>query len=292
MKSFVEYDQFDGIGLAKIIREKQISAVEVIEEAIRRAEELNPKLNAIITPMYDFAREAVKRIPPDALFYGVPFVLKDVHHALKGTPMRSGSELLKGFVPDYDAEIVKRFQNAGLVILGKTNTPEFKLVYFTEPEAFGPTRNPWNLDCSPGGSSGGSAAAVAARIVPLGSATDEGGSIRVPASYCGLFGLKPSRGRNPVGPDFDLEWDGISTSHVITRTVRDSAAILDAVSGPERGAPYTIIPPERSFAKEIDLEPAPLRICFHTRPAYGRKVHPECIKAVEKACRLLESMGA
>jgi len=291
MKSFVEYGQFDGVGLANLIREKQISPVEVIEEAIRRAEELNPKLNAIITPLYDFARETVKRIQPEALFYGVPFALKDVHHALKGTPMSSGSELLKGFVPEYDAEIVNRFKDAGLVILGKTNTPEFKLAYFTEPKAFGPTRNPWNLECSPGGSSGGSAAAVAARIVPLASATDEGGSIRVPASYCGLFGLKPSRGRNPVGPDFDQEWDGISTSHALTRTVRDSAAILDAVSGPERGAPYTIIPPERSFAQEIDLEPEHLRICFHTRPAYGRTVHPDCIQAVEKACKLLQSLG-
>ncbi len=291
MASFAEYDQFDGMGLARLVRDGEISGIELCEEAIRRAEALNPKLNAIITPLYDFAREAAGRSQSDAPFCGVPFLLKDAHHALKGFPMSSGSELLRNFVPQHDAEIVRRFKNAGLVILGKTNTPEFKLAYTTEPKAFGPTRNPWNLDYSAGGSSGGSAAAVAARIVPFASATDEGGSIRVPASYCGLFGLKPSRGRNPVGPDFDEEWDGMSTSHVITRSVRDSAAMLAAVSGPERGAPYGIFAPERPFIEEIHLEPGHLRIGYHTRSAYGKDVHPECIKAVDLACKLLESLG-
>lgn len=291
MTSFAEYDQFDGIGLAKLVRDREINAIELCEEAIRRAEALNPKLNAIITPLYDFAREAAKRLQADAPFCGVPFLLKDAHHALKGFAMSSGSALLKDFLPQNDAEIVKRFKNAGLVMLGKTNTPEFKLAYVTEPKAFGPTRNPWNPNCSPGGSSGGSAAAVAARIVPLASATDEGGSIRVPASCCGLFGLKPSRGRNPVGPDFNEEWDGMSTSHVVTRSVRDSAAMLDAVSGPEGGAPYGINAQEKSFFEVINLEPGHLRIGFHTRSAYGRKVHPECVKAVEQACKLLESLG-
>jgi amidase len=291
MTTFAEYDQFDGIGLAKLVKDGKISATELCEEAIRRAEHLNPKLNAIITPMYDYARNAAKHSQPDAPFCGVPFLLKDAHHALKGFAMSSGSELLKTFVPQYDAEIVSRFKNAGLVILGKTNTPEFKLAYVTEPKAFGPTRNPWNLDYSCGGSSGGSAAAVAACIVPFASATDEGGSIRVPASYCGLFGLKPSRGRNPVGPNFDEEWDGMSHSHVVTRSVRDSAAILDAVSGLENGAPYGISSPERPFIEEVNVEPKKLRIGFHTRSAFGREVHPECIKAVEQTCKLLESLG-
>jgi amidase len=241
--------------------------------------------------MYDYARNAAKHSPPDAPFGGVPFLLKDAHHALKGFAMSSGSELLKSFVPQYDAEIVSRFKNAGLVILGKTNTPEFKLAYVTEPKAFGPTRNPWNLDYSCGGSSGGSAASVAARIVPFASATDEGGSIRVPASYCGLFGLKPSRGRNPVGPNFDEEWDGMSYSHVVTRSVRDSAAMLDAVSGLENGAPYSISAPEKPFIEEVNIEPRKLRIGFNTRSAYGREVHPECIKAVAQTCKLLVSLG-
>jgi len=291
MSSFPEYDQFDGIGLAELIKEGKISSLEVCEEAIRRAESLNPKLNAIVTELYGLARETAKRSLSDAPFCGVPFLLKDAHHALKGFPMSCGSELLKTYVPQYEAEIVSRFKKAGLVILGKTNTPEFKLAYVTEPKAFGPTRNPWNLDYSSGGSSGGSAAAVAAGIVPFASATDEGGSIRVPASYCGLFGLKPSRGRNPVGPDFDGEWDGMSHSHVITRSVRDSAAMLDAVCGLENGAPYGISSKERPFIEEVDVAPGKLRIAFYLRPAYGKNIHPECVRAVEKTCALLEGLG-
>jgi len=291
MASFEEYDQYDGTGLAQLIRNGEVNATDLCEEAISRAETLNPKLNAIITPLYDYAREAARKLSSDATFAGVPFLLKDVHHALKGFAMSSGSALLKSYLPQNDSEIVSRFKRAGLVILGKTNTPEFKLAYVTEPKAFGITRNPWNLDCTPGGSSGGSAAAVAARIVPLASATDEGGSIRVPASCCGLFGLKPSRGRNPVGPDFDEDWDGMSTSHVVTRSVRDSAAILDAVSGIELGSPYCSTAQERPFSDEAKLDPEPLKICFHTRSAYGREVHPECKKAVQQTCKLLESLG-
>jgi amidase len=291
MASFPEYDQFDGTGLAALVREGKISSLEVCEEAIRRAEKLNPTLNAIVTKTYDLARETAKMSRSDATFGGVPFLLKDAHHALKGFPMSSGSVLLKTYAPQYDAEIVSRFKKAGLVILGKTNTPEFKLAYVTEPKAFGPTRNPWNLDYSCGGSSGGAAAAVAAGIVPFASATDEGGSIRVPASYCGLFGLKPSRGRNPVGPDFDAEWDGMSHSHVITRSVRDSAAMLDAVCGFENGAPYGIFNKERPFIDEVDCAPGKLRIAFYMRAAYGKNVHPECVRAVEQACALLKNLG-
>jgi amidase len=291
MASFPEYDQFDGTGLAELIKEGKISSLEVCEEAIRRAENLNPKLNAIVTKTYDLARETAKSSRGDAPFRGVPFLLKDAHHALKGFPMSCGSALLKTRAPQYDAEIVTRFKKAGLVILGRTNTPEFKLAYVTEPKAFGPTRNPWNLDYSCGGSSGGSAAAVAAGIVPFASATDEGGSIRVPASYCGLFGLKPSRGRNPVGPDFDEEWDGMSQSHVITRSVRDSAAMLDAVCGFENGAPYGIFNKERPFVEEVDIAPGKLRIAFYMRAAYGKNIHPECVRAVEQACTLLGSLG-
>ena len=291
MTSFPDYEKYDGIGLAKLVKDGDISSLELCEEAINRAEKLNPKLNAIVTTMYDFAREEAKHPKKDAKFGGVPFLLKDVHHALKGFTMSSGSVLLRNYVPEYNAEIVNRFKNAGLIILGKTNTPEFKLAYVTEPKAFGPTRNPWNLDYSCGGSSGGSASAVAAGIAPFASATDEGGSIRVPASYCGLFGLKPSRGRNPIGPDFDEEWDGLSHSHVVTRSVRDSAAMLDAISGFEYGAPYGIFNKERPFIEEVNIEPGNLKIAFHMRPAYGRNVHPECKKAIEHTCTLLENLG-
>jgi amidase len=291
MAAFPEYDQFDGTGLAALIKEGKISSLEVCEEAIRRAECLNPKLNAIVTKTYDLARETAKGSPSEAPFCGVPFLLKDAHHALQGFPMSCGSALLKTYTPQYDAEIVNRFKKAGLAILGKTNTPEFKLAYVTEPKAFGPTRNPWNLDYSCGGSSGGSAAAVAAGIVPFASATDEGGSIRVPASYCGLFGLKPSRGRTPVGPDFDEEWDGMSHSHVVTRSVRDSAAMLDAVSSFENGAPYGIFNKERPFIEEVEIAPGKLRISFCLRAAYGKNIHPECVKAVEQTCAVLTSLG-
>lgn len=291
MKSLKEYVKFDGLGLAELINERQIGFEELCEAAIARAEEINPRINAIITPLYDFARSVARQMRPGALFSGVPFLLKDAHHALKGFATSSGSNALKDKVDDNDAEIVKRFRETGLVILGKTSTPEFKLAGVTEPKAFGPTRNPWNTDYSPGGSSGGSAAAVAARIVPLASATDEGGSIRIPASYCGLFGLKPSRGRNPVGPDLSLEWGGMSTSHVISRSVRDSAAMLDAVSGPEPGGRYHSPDPGGAFLGELESDPKPLRIGYYTRPGFGRSVHPECVKAVENACRLLEGLG-
>ncbi len=291
MGNFAEYEQFDGMGLAELVRQGKITSMELCEEAISRAEKMNPKLNAIVAPLYDLARQTAARVRPEAPFSGVPFLLKDVHHALKGHVMSSGSRALKTHVADHDAEIVNRFKRAGLIIFGKTNTPEFKLASVTEPEAFGATRNPWNTAYSPGGSSGGSAAVVAARITPFASATDEGGSIRIPASYCGLFGLKPSRGRNPVGPDLSLTWGGMSTSHVITRTVRDSAAVLDAVSGPEPGGRCLPPTPEGTFLRALQSDPKPLKIGYHIRAAFGRQVHPECAKAVMNTCALLESLG-
>lgn len=291
MEKFAEYEQYDGVGLAALIRNGEIKAVDVCEEAIRRAEALNPNINAIITPLYEYARKATEELPVNGSFSGVPFLLKDAHHALKGAALSCGSALLKQDIAQTDAEIVRRFKQCGLVILGKTNTPEFKLSYVTEPKAFGVTRNPWNLEFTSGGSSGGSAAAVAARIVPLASGTDEGGSIRVPSSCCGLFGLKPSRGRNPVGPDFDMEWDGMSTSHVITRSVRDSAAILDAISGYEIGAPFWSPHHHKPFIEEVNVDPGPLSIGFHTRSAFGREVHAECKDAVIQTCMLLNELG-
>jgi amidase len=291
MSRFIEYQELDGLGLAELVRNGEISVKEVCEEAVLCAEELNPSLNAIITPMYDLVEKQLNNIPKDSPFAGVPMLLKDTHHDYKGTPMSQGCEALKGVVSDHDAEIVSRFKKAGLIVIGKTNTPEFKMGYITEPKAFGPTRNPWNIDYSCGGSSGGSAASVAARIVPIGSATDEGGSIRVPASYCGLFGLKPSRGRNPVGPDFKNEWNGMSHSHVVTRTVRDSAAILDAVSGPELGSPYAAPLPKKPFLEEVGQSPSPFRIAYSLKHVYGREIHPDCRKAVEETVSLLKDLG-
>jgi amidase len=291
MGEFKEYDQYDATGLAELIRKKEINAEEVCQEAISRIERLNDKLNAVITKMTDMVESQLKERTSDQSFYGVPFLLKDAHHAYKGAAMSQGCTALKGLVSDYDAEIVTRYKKAGLIILGKTNIPEFKMGYVTEPKAFGPTRNPWNTEYSSGGSSGGSAAAVAARIVPMASGTDEGGSIRVPSSYCGLFGLKPSRGRNPVGPDFSGEWDGISTSHVLTRSVRDSAAILDITHGWEPGSPYSAIPQKRPFLEELNQSPQKYRIAYTLRNAYGLEIHPQCCQAVLEAISLLKDLG-
>lgn len=241
--------------------------------------------------MFDQGRQTATQPLPEGPFTGVPLLLKDLHFAYAGVRMASGCKALKDYVPDQDCEIVVRFKKAGSVIIGKTNTPEFGLLGVTEPELFGPCRNPWNTDHTPGGSSGGSAAAVAARLVPMASGGDGGGSIRIPAAYCGLFGLKPSRGRNPSGPAHGSVWQGAVQNHVITRSVRDSAAMLDATQGPDIGAPYEIRPPARPYLEEAAKDPGKLRIAFNTKSPIGTPLHPECVKSVENAAHLLEKMG-
>lgn len=291
MAGFADYDRYDGLGLAGLIRTGAVSAREVCEEAIARIERLNPAVNAVVRPMFDYGRAALDAIDPGGPFAGVPFLLKDLLALVAGVPTSFGSKALQHSIPDHDSELVARFKRAGVVLLGKTNTPEFGLVAVTEPELFGPTRNPWNLDRTPGGSSGGSAAAVAAGMVPLAGGGDGGGSIRIPAAYCGLFGLKPSRGRTPTGPDFGEIWQGAVVEHVITRSVRDSAAMLDAVCAPDPGAPYTIAPPERPFLEEVSREPGRLRIAYCTASPLETAVHPECEKAALAAARLLHRLG-
>ncbi|MBW1783388.1 MAG: amidase [Deltaproteobacteria bacterium] len=291
MEPFKEYDQYDGLGLAELIRKKEISAQEVCETAIARIEALNPRLNAVVTPMYDHAREAIRQGLPEGPFTGVPFLLKDLMAAYAGVPLTNGSRAFKNYIPTRDSELVIRFKRAGTVILGKTNTPEFGLLGVTEPELHGPTRNPWNMDHTPGGSSGGSAAAVASGMVPLASGGDGGGSIRIPSACCGLFGLKTTRDRNPTGPEVGAVWQGAVIEHVISRTVRDSAAMLDATRGPDIGAPSILPPPERPYLKEMDQDPGPLTIAFTTRSPLHTPVHPECVKGVEETVRLLETLG-
>lgn len=291
MTRFKEYDQYDALGLAELIRKKEVSPADVCEEAIERIESLNPKLNAVVTPMFDLARRQSQKISSDGPFAGVPFLLKDLIAAFAGVPLTSGSRACRNFVPDHDSELVRRFKKAGVVILGKTNTPEFGLVGYTEPELHGPTRNPWNTNHTPGGSSGGSAAAVAAGMVPMASGGDGGGSIRIPASYCGLFGLKPSRGRTPTGPDFGEISQGAVVEHVISRSVRDSAAMLDATCSPDIGAPYIIMQPERPYLEEIKREPGRLKIAFNVRSPVDTPVHPEYIQAVKDTALLLEKLG-
>jgi amidase len=291
MIDFKEYDRYDGLGLAELIRTRQVSASEVCEAAVARIERFNPMLNAVVTPLFESGRRTIALGPPAGAFQGVPFLLKDLLAALAGAPLSFGCRALRGFVPDHDSELVRRFKDTGVVILGKTNTPEFGLVAYTEPELFGPTRNPWNPGCTPGGSSGGTAAAVAAGMVPLAGGGDGGGSIRIPAAYCGLFGLKPSRGRNPAGPDFGELWQGAVVEHVITRSVRDSAAMLDATAGADAGAPFVIAPPERPYIEEIRREPGRLRIAFNLHSPIGTAVHPENEKAVLQTALVLRRLG-
>jgi amidase len=291
MGGFPEYERHDATGLAELVQKGEVTAAELCEEAIDRVEKLNPQLNAVVTKMYGQGRETAAQTGATGPFAGVPFLLKDLMFDYAGVPTSRGCKTFKNVVLDHDCELVTRYKKAGVVILGKTNTPEFGLMGITEPELFGPCRNPWNTDHTPGGSSGGSAAAVAAGIVPFAAGGDGGGSIRIPASCCGLFGLKPSRGRNPSGPDHGIAWQGAVQDHVITRSVRDSAAMLDATHGVDQGAPFEIRPPDGRYREAMDLEPQALKIAFNTRSPIGTAVHPECVQAVEATAKLLEELG-
>jgi amidase len=291
MSGFEDYAKYDGLGLAELVRKTEVQPSELVEEAIRRIEQLNPQVNAVIQKTYDLAREAAEDDLPDGPFKGVPFLLKDLVVTLAGVPMRSGSRFHRDFVPDHDSELVKRHKAAGLIILGKTNTPEYGLVPFTEPELFGPSNNPWDLSRTTGGSSGGSAAAVATLMVPLAHGSDGGGSIRIPAACCGVFGLKPTRGRTPLGPDIGDAWHGLDCEHVVTRTVRDSAAMLDATAGPDVGAPYYTPAPQRPFLDEVESEPSKLRIAYSAKPLLPGTVHEDCVKGLEATVKLCEELG-
>ena len=291
MGRFKEYESHDGLGLAELVRKNEVTPEELCEAAIERIEARNPEINAVITPMFDKARAVAKEIKPENPFAGVPFLLKDLMAACAGVTLNNGCKGLRNYVPDYDSELVKRFKLAGVNILGKTNTPEFGLVAYTEPDLHGPTRNPWNTGHTPGGSSGGSAAAVASGMVPLASGGDGGGSIRIPSSCCGLFGLKPTRGRTPTGPDYGELWEGATIEHVITRSVRDSAAMLDATCAPDLGAPYIIQQPERPYLEEVRREPGKLRIAFNTRSPLDMPVHPEIVKATLETALMLQKLG-
>jgi amidase/6-aminohexanoate-cyclic-dimer hydrolase len=263
----------------------------MLEAAIERVDALNPALNAVVTRLYDQARAALAAGLPAGPFTGVPYALKDLGALYTGAVTSYGSRLFAGAVADHDSEYTVRLKRAGLVILAKTNTPEMGLAPSTEPRLFGPTRNPWNRAHSAGGSSGGSAAAVAGGMLPMAHATDGGGSIRIPASCCGLFGLKPTRARNPMGPDAGEGWGGASVGHAVTRSVRDSAALLDVTAGPDVGDPYWAPPPAGPFLDEVGRPPGRLRIALATASWNGAPVDPECAAAATDAARLCESLG-
>jgi amidase len=295
MSGFAEYTEYDGLGLASLVRSKEVSPADVLEAAIERIEALNPALNAVVTRVYDEARAPIPDGGPDGShdgpFPGVPFLLKDLGGAQAGVPMSAGSRFFAHAPAPVDAETVLRYKRAGLRILGRTNTPELGLNASTEPVLFGPTRNPWDLTRSSGGSSGGSAAAVAARMVPLAHASDGGGSIRIPASCCGLFGLKTTRSRLSYAPYAGEGLAGCAVEHVVSRSVRDSAAVLDATAGPAVGDPYFPPRPLRPFLEEVGTAPARLRIALATEAFGGSPVDPDCIAAAEAAAKLCEELG-
>jgi len=286
----------DATAQAELVRTGQVSAAELVTAAIERIETLNPVLNAVVTPLFDRALEAVRtgfarRNVPASPFAGVPYLLKDLACEMKGVRFTEGSRFLAENVSAFDSELVLRLRRAGLVILGKTSTPEFGMAPACEPVLFGPVRNPWDTGRSTSGSSGGSAAAVASGMVPFAHGNDLGGSLRYPASACGLFALKPTRARNPLGPEYGDVAAGGAAEHALTRSVRDSAALLDATSGPDLGDPYWAPPPARPFLAEVGADPGRLRIGYTTRTPDGDQGHPDCVAAAGHAVRLCASLG-
>ncbi|WP_419225290.1 amidase [Acinetobacter sp. A2] len=287
-----EYLQYDALGLAKLVAKKEIQASELLEIALDRAEQTNPKLNAIIIPMHDHARQRTqaKLTGP---FAGVPFLVKDLFQQYKGYPISFGCQGLKraGHLAEENAEIVNRWENSGIVTFGRTNTPEFGIKGITEPDAWGACKNPWNLKHNSGGSSGGSASAVVAGIVPIAGASDGGGSIRIPASYCGLFGLKPSRGRTPWGPHTSEAMHGAAMQHILSKSVRDSAAMLDATHGPDYNSLFKIEAPKGLYLDAIQKPPKKLRIAYCTQSPIGTPVSQDAVQAIQQTVKLLQALG-
>ena len=291
MLSFSDYRKHDALALADLVRTKQVTPQELLDAALARSREVNPKINAIVLDHEDVARKALKDGSPQGPLTGVPYLLKDLGAALKGTITTGSLSYAREAVAAADSTYVERVKKAGLVVFGKTHSPELGLSPSSESRMFGATRNPWNLNHIAGGSSGGAAAAVAAGIIPVAHATDGGGSIRIPASCCGLFGLKPTRARTPMGPKRGEGWGGASVGHVVSRSVRDSAAFLDATAGAAPGDPYVAPLPARPYLEEAKTPPGRLRIAFSTKPAIPTDVHPDAVAAVREAAKLCESLG-
>ncbi len=291
MAVFDEYEDYDALGLAGLIRDRLVTPEELLDAALARVAAKNPEINAVIHLMEDAARQSIARGLPGGPVSGVPFMLKDLHCLFAGAPTTNGSRLYRTNVAGHDSTITERFRHAGLVVLAKTNTPELGISGTTEPVLLGPTLNPWDASRSAGGSSGGAAAAVAAGMVPVAQGSDGGGSIRSPASMCGLYGLKPTRARTPAGPDAGEGWSGLSSYHVLSRTVRDSAVLLDVTHGPEPGDPYAAPPPDGGFLAEVGRDPGSLRIALWTEGLYGERIDPECVQAAERAARVMTDLG-
>jgi len=292
MGGFAEYENHDALGLAELVRRKEVTPGELLEAAIERVEARNPAINAVVMKLYDYGRKAIADGLPDGRFRGVPFLMKDLTSAVAGARMTRGSRFFADTPPaDTDSEHVKRLRRAGLVIFGRTNTCELGLSLTCEPQLHGPTRNPWDVTRISGGSSGGAAAAVSARMLPLAHASDGFGSIRAPAACCGLVGLKPTRNRNTFAPFAGEGLGGVSTEHAVSLTVRDSAALLDATNGPGPGDPYFAPPPARPYLEDVGAPPGRLRIAWTTAAPNGARVDPECLRALEDTVRLCIDLG-
>ncbi len=287
-----EYVTYDALDLAELVRSGEVSAEELRDAALLAIEQVNSELNAVIGLTPDETERALRGRARAAPFSGVPFLLKDIGAHMASVPSELGSRFAKGLTPPTDTELAARFKKAGLVTVGRTNVPEFGDNVSTESLLYGPAHNPWDLSRSTGGSSGGAAAAVAAGIVPMAHGNDGGGSIRVPAACCGVFGMKPSRGRNPAGPQYDDLIFGLGVEHVLTRTVRDSAAMLDATHGADAGARYLLPSPETTYLAACERDPKPLRIAFSVKPSEGApEIDALCQQAVLETARLCESLG-
>ncbi len=290
--AFNEYASFDGLALGRMVREGQVTPAELMDAAIARAEKHNAKLNAIVFKDYDRARAAaLARKASAAPFAGVPLLLKDIMGDCAGMPTRSACAFVPAMPMPADSELVARYKRAGFIPFAKTNAPELGIPPVTESRLYGAAHNPWNLERTPGGSSGGSAAAVAAGIVPVAHGNDGGGSIRIPAACCGLVGLKPTRGRNSLAPNLGDVLGGFIVEHVLSRTVRDSAAALDATAGPMPGDPYFPTPPARPYLHEASMPPKQLRIAFSTTNPLGGAIHPDCVEATQRAAKLCADLG-
>ncbi len=291
MISIRDYTAHDATGLARLVKRKEVSPAELLDAALAACASVNPEVNAVLQILPRTARASIKAGLPAGPFSGVPFVIKELVLHAKGVRCDMGSRLAQGYVAGSDTELMARFRRAGLMLAGTTQTPELGYNPTTETVLFGPVRNPWDLARSAGGSSGGAGAAVAAGIVPLAHGSDGGGSIRIPAACNGLVGLKPSRDRIPSGPDYGDLLCGWATEFAVTRSVRDAAALLDAVAGPDVGAPHLIAPPRRPYAKEIGTKPEKLKIAWTTKSPSGQRIDPECRKAAERTVQTLQDLG-
>ena len=291
MSPFQDYDQYDALALAELVALGKTTPLELLETAIARAESIRAPLNPFAYEMYDRARRQASGDLPPGPFRGVPFLVKDLIQRIPGVPTQMGSRFWEGWVPDEPTTLYQRWLETGVVPFGKTTTPELGIPPFTEAEVNGPTRNPWDPERTPGGSSGGSGVVVSTRVVPMASGGDGGGSIRIPASCCGVFGMKPTRARNPAGPFASENWSGFVSEHVLTVSVRDSAAMLDATHGLEPTSPYAAPSITGTFLESATTEPGKLRIAYHWDPAFPVETHPDCRAAVEHAVELCESLG-